>query len=67
MGRCRTFDEHEWGSRRFLETGRHPTMGWFRRYTVTCARCDRRTTETEWLSLTAAKAAYEGGMRESHH
>ena len=60
MGKCRTFDEHEWGERRFLETGRHPTMGRFCRYTVTCDRCGHQTIETEWVSLTAAMAAYQG-------
>ena len=48
---CQTWNEHEWSQPRFLEAGRHQTMGRFNRYVVRCYHCGRKTTQTEWLDL----------------
>lgn len=50
---CPTWQDHQWGGARFVESGRHPTMGWYQKYVVRCARCPRETTETRWLTLSA--------------
>lgn len=51
MTLCPTWSEHEWGAPRFIESGRHPTMGRFNRYTVTCQKCPKQTLQTDWLDL----------------
>ena len=48
---CAEWSEHEWDGQRFLENGRHSSMGRFQRYLVRCNRCGRETTQTEWLDL----------------
>lgn len=58
--RCETWTDHEWGARVFVEAGRHPMMGAFTKQLVTCARCGKRTTETEWLTLSAAIGGRDG-------
>lgn len=54
MAHCLTWQDHEFGEPVFLEAGRHETMGRYQRFTVTCARCGRRTTETRWLDLSGS-------------
>lgn len=51
---CPTWSDHRWNEPRFLETGKHPTMGHFHRYIATCDFCKRTTTETRWVDLTRA-------------
>jgi hypothetical protein len=48
---CQTWTEHEWRQPRFVEAGRHPTMGRYNRYVVRCNGCGRETTQTEWIDL----------------
>lgn len=51
---CPTWFDHEWGNRKFVESGKHPSMGPYDKFTVTCRRCKRTTTETIWKALFAA-------------
>lgn len=48
---CETWADHQWGGHRFVEVGRHPTMGHFQKLLVRCERCGRETTETRWMDL----------------
>lgn len=45
---CVIWTDHEWTRQRFLETGRHPSLGHYNKYLVTCERCLRTTTRTDW-------------------
>lgn len=54
MAHCAVWQEHEWAGPRFLETGRHPTMGSFQKFLVRCAKCGKETIETRWTSLFSA-------------
>lgn len=51
---CLTWQDHRWKEPRFLEAGRHPTMGRYQRFVVSCERCPKTTTETRWLDLQRA-------------
>lgn len=62
---CETWRDHEWSAPRFLETGRHPTMGSFNRYTVECTRCGHRTTETHWITLSTVSGGYGFDLSET--
>ena len=53
---CFTWNDHRWKGRRFLEAGKHPTMGHFHRYVNECEMCGRVITETDWITL--SEAAY---------
>lgn len=48
---CAIWTDHEWGSARFLEVGKHPSMGRYQRVLVRCEYCKQETTETHWLDL----------------
>ena len=50
MGRCPTWNDHEFGRPRFVEAGTDPTLGPYAKYAVSCERegCDRQTIETRW-------------------
>lgn len=64
---CRTWQDHEWGTPRLVETGEHPTLGRFNRYAVACVRCARETTRTDWLrppSGSAQRLAYTTVRRD---
>jgi len=49
---CLTWGDHRWKEPRFVEAGKHPTMGHFHKYLVECEMCGRSTTETRWVDLT---------------
>lgn len=51
---CLTWNDHRWKGRRFLEAGKHQTMGHFHRYVNECELCGRLVQETEWISLSSA-------------
>ena len=51
---CESWSDHEWGSPRVLEQGRHPIRGAYRLVRVTCERCPRSITRTEWLDVVGA-------------
>lgn len=53
---CQTWSDHEFGRARFLETGRHPVLGRYNRFVISCANCPRTITQTEWLNRTRATA-----------
>lgn len=48
---CECWSDHEFEGKKFLESGRHPTMGNYHRYLVTCTRCGRETIMTEWFAM----------------
>lgn len=50
---CETWNDHEWSRRRFKEAGRVVGLGRFQRYEVTCERCARTRTETDWTEESA--------------
>jgi hypothetical protein len=54
---CEAWSDHVWGAPRFVENGRHPTRGAYQRALVTCERCGRTTTQTEWVTLSGVLAA----------
>lgn len=56
---CTTWIEHDWDEPRLIENGRHPTMGRYDRYVVTCRQCRKQTTMTEWRDLTTAAVRRE--------
>lgn len=62
---CATFRSHEFGEPRFQEAGRHPTMGRFQKFTVTCARCATQVIETRWLDMPVSYPGRARGERES--
>lgn len=55
---CLTWNDHRWKGRRFLEAGKHPTMGHFHRYVNECEMCGRLVQETEWITLSEALSPY---------
>lgn len=58
---CLTWNDHRWSEPRFLEAGRHPTMGNYHRYVTTCEFCKRTTTETRWFELSQSAYGYTVG------
>ena len=60
--RCQGWHDHEWSSRAFVESGRHPTMGRFNRFVMRCAKCQRTTTQTEWIEAATVNRLTEGDI-----
>ena len=48
---CEQWTDHQWREPKFVESGRHPSMGRYLLYLVRCANCPRETTMTEWLDM----------------
>lgn len=58
---CLTFADHRWSEPRFLEAGRHPTMGNYHAYEVKCEFCGRTTVEKRWFQLPVSGYGYTVG------
>ena len=50
---CETWTDHVWSEPRFVENGRHETMGRYTKFMVVCERCGKETTETRWIDILA--------------
>lgn len=48
---CQIWTDHQWAEPRFVESGKHHSMGRYNKFLVRCEHCQRETTETEWLDL----------------
>lgn len=55
--RCDYWSDHEWSEPEFIENGKHPTMGRFNRYRVTCERCGKTTLQTDWIDIPVGRMA----------
>jgi hypothetical protein len=53
---CESWSDHAWSAPRFVEHGRHLTMGAYQKFLVRCERCGHETTLTEWLTLSGTLA-----------
>lgn len=57
---CEVWTDHRWTEPRFVEAGKHPTMGRYQKFLVRCEQCPKETTETRWLDLLSRPTLQKG-------